>query len=349
MKVNNREVEVEFTRDLKDRIEWQVEKIVIEKVRKRQSCIPGLMTNGYTAVLGGKLLQSCLYCLEGEWTQIRSSSECQLDCNFCYWHSLPKKYLPKQLFVVNDNQFTEQDIKTLLEIQGDKVKGVAWLHYEPLLYLDKILGLIKFISTKKYQWLYTNGILATEENLKQLERAGLNEIRFNLAATNCDDKVIENIKLATKYFRSVCIESPMFSNFFKSFMSKKEKILNTGISHIHFAELQLFPYTIKLFKDEGPIYRYHKGYVSPVNSRQMIYDVFDIATKEKWPVVLHDCSNEVKFFRGIASVKYSQFGTITYRNSEDKWKPFPERFVKELPTEFYKDAVCRYNIFGEEQ
>jgi len=334
----------EFTKDLKNRIEWEVEKRVIEDIRKRQSRFPELVTNGYTAVLGGSLLQSCSYCLEGRWTQIRSSSECQLDCNFCYWHSLPKKYLPEELFVVNDSEFTERDIKTLLELQGDKIKGVAWLHYEPLLYLDKILGLVNFISNKKYQWLYTNGILATEDNLKKLKDSGLNEIRFNLAATNSDDKIIENIKVAAKYFKNLCIESPMSYSFFRSFVSKKDKILNTGVSHIHFAELQLFPYTLELFKSEGPIYRYHRGYVSPVSSRQLVYDIFEIAEKEKWPVVLHDCSNEVKFFRGIASVKFSQFGTVSYRNSEDKWKPFPERFVKELPIEFYEDAIHRYNI-----
>ena len=162
------------------------------------------------------------------------------------------------------------------------------------------------------------------------------------------DKVIENVKVATKYFKNVVIESPMFSKFFKSFIEKRYKILDTGVSHIHFAELQLFPYTLKEFESEGPIYRYHKGYVSPISSRQMTYDIFQAAEEEKWPVVLHDCSNEVKFFRGVASVKFSQFGTIAYRNSMDKWKPFPERFVKELPTEFYEDAISRYKIFGEE-
>ena len=67
----------------------------------------------------------------------------------------------------------------------------------------------KFSEANIHQHLYTNGTLATEESLKALGDAGLDEIRFNLAATNCSDKVIENMEIAKKYIKSVGIESPM--------------------------------------------------------------------------------------------------------------------------------------------
>ena len=66
--------------------------------------------------------------------------------------------------------------------------------------IEKYYGVIKkFRDAQIYQHLYTNGILATEETLKALGEAGLNEIRFNLGAAKCSDKVIENIKIAKKY------------------------------------------------------------------------------------------------------------------------------------------------------
>lgn len=55
--------------------------------------------------------------------------------------------------------------------------------------------------------MYTNGTLATEENLKALGEAGLDELRFNLGASNASDKVIEAIATAKKYIKYVGIET----------------------------------------------------------------------------------------------------------------------------------------------
>ena len=41
-------------------------------------------------------------------------------------------------------------------------------------------------------------------------------IRFNLGASNCSDKVIENIGIAKKYIKNVGIETPMTPELFKS-------------------------------------------------------------------------------------------------------------------------------------
>ena len=56
--------------------------------------------------------------------------------------------------------------------------------------------------------MYTNGTLATEENLRALGEAGLDELRFNLGATNCSDRVIANMALAKRYIPQVGIETP---------------------------------------------------------------------------------------------------------------------------------------------
>jgi pyruvate formate-lyase activating enzyme-like uncharacterized protein len=178
--------------------------------------------------------------------------------------------------------------------------------------------------------------LASEDTLKKLSDAGLDEIRFNLAATDCADKVIKNMKIARKYFKYLCIESPMFTKFYNSFMKKRKQILDTGVDHIHFAELQLFPRTIANFRQEGPIYRYKKGYVSPIKSRQLTYDVFEVAVKEKWKnVVLHDCSNETKFYRGVNFyLQESTFGRIDYAG-----------FTK-LDKSFYQQALLRADLWN---
>ena len=65
--------------------------------------------------------------------------------------------------------------------------------------IEKYYGIIKkFHAAGIHQHMYTNGTLATEENLKALGEAGLDELRFNLGATNASDKVIEAIAIAKK-------------------------------------------------------------------------------------------------------------------------------------------------------
>jgi len=59
--------------------------------------------------------------------------------------------------------------------------------------------------------------------------------------------------------------------------------------------------------------------------------LFDVAAKERWKnVVLHDCSNETKFFRGTLTAQ--RFGMVDYGP------------VMNLPKSFYRDALLRYNL-----
>jgi len=317
-------------------IERELEKKVISDIRIRQKNIPGLRQDelGYIAIWGQEeLTPGCKACLSGRWTQLRTTSRCNLNCSFCYYfvgNNIPHvEIIPPDIYLINNRFFTESDIKLLFEVQAEKyLSGVAWLHFEPLLELEKILPLMKFIHRKGYhQWLYTNGVYATQESLKKLADAGLNEIRFNLAATNCSNQAIKNMRVARRYFKYLCIESPMFTEFYNSFLKKKNSILDTGVDHIHFAELQLFPKTKDNFKQEGIIYRYRKGYVSTIRSRQLTYNIFAIAAKEKWKnILLHDCSNETKFYRGI-QYPFPAFGQIMYAGQ------------LMLEQQFFKDAI----------
>lgn len=326
-------------------IEFAVERKVIADIRQRQKRIPGLRQDEfkYTAFWGdGDLSAGCRECLKGTWTQVRTSSRCNLDCVFCYYHGRGQHYpggpMPRQLYHIGGQArfFSKEDVMQVFKAQGKgRIKGVAWLFYEPLMDLEKILPVMSFLQREGYrQWLYTNGLLAGEDTLKELSDRGLDEIRFNLAATNCSLNVIKNMRAARRYFKFLCVESPVFSGFYHSFIKERRRILDTGVDHIHLAELQLFPQTLKHFKAEGPIYRYKQGYVSPIKSRQLTYDIFEAAVREKWKnVVLHDCSNETKFYRGIYSGRGAVFGDIAY---------YPDAGM-ELPKSFYADALKRYD------
>ena len=314
-------------------LEYLIEQHHINNVRKRQETLNlNKDSLGYLAYMNGELTPGCKACLSNRLKYIRTTTECTRNCKFCYHYKTETVKLTKDQYrTSNDRFFDERDIKLIILSNRDKLDSVGWLYYEPLMEIDKMLGIMKFASDLKlHQFIYTNGDLANEKNLKKLEDAGLNEIRFNLAASNCSDRVIKHMKMARKMFEYVCIESPMFKSFVDTFIGKREEILDTGFDHFHCAELQLRPNTVKEWVHEGSYYRYREGYVSPIVSRNLTYDLFNLATKEKWDVVMHDCSNEVKFYRGVMQTNNGSMYRATSINS------IP------LDKNWYKDVAIKY-------
>ena len=141
--------------------------------------------------------------------------------------------------------------------------------------IEKYYNIIqKFNKAGIYQHLYTNGTLATETTLKALGEAGLNELRFNLGASGCADKVIENIGIAKKYIKKVGIETPMTNEFFEKFFLKKQAVLDTGLDFINCAELHLNPNNIENYWGEKCILPamdiYHQSGAANLTLRFMV-------------------------------------------------------------------------------
>ena len=180
--------------------------------------------------------------------------------------------------------------------------------------IEKYYSVIKkFNQVEIYQHLYTNGTLATEETLKALGEAGLNEIRFNLGASNCADKVIENIAIAKKYINNVGIETPMTPEFFETFFKKKQAILATKVDFINCAELHLNANNIDNYYGAN-MYMARHGYISPIWSRELTLLFMRIAIDEQWNLIVHDCSNYTKFARdlNLAAKEGKWFGASNY-------------------------------------
>ena len=126
----------------------------------------------------------------------------------------------------------------------------------------------KFHEAGIYQHMYTNGTLATEENLRTLGEAGLDELRFNLGASGCADRVIEAMATAKKYIPRVGVETPMTPEFYAGFAAKKQAILDTGLDFINCAELHLNPNNLANYAGEN-LYFSRLGYLSPIWSREL--------------------------------------------------------------------------------
>ena len=282
----------------------QIEAAVNERDRQLMCQIQNLKSlENRTFYVGRdeKVPQGCKSCLLGTGlSAIRKTNKCNIECKFCYNYGELDTIPPigEGMWEIGGTKFYEDDIDLLLSIHK-KPTGINYVYLEPFMEIEKYYTVIgKFKAAGIHQHMYTNGLLANEENLRALGEAGLDELRFNLGATNCADKVIENIALAKKYIPRVGIETPMTPEFFDAFFKKKEKILATGLDFINCAELHLNANNIGNYYGEN-LYINRQGYISPIWSHELTLKFMKIADDEGWDLAVHDCSNRTKFARDL--------------------------------------------------
>lgn len=263
-----------------------------------------------------KFPQGCRSCLLGTGlSAIRKTNKCNLECKFCYNYGELDAIHPvgEGMWEIGGTKYYEKDLDLLLSVY-EKPTGISYVYLEPFMEIEEYYSIIKkFKAAGIHQHLYTNGTLATEETLKALGEAGLDEIRFNLGASNCADKVIENIGLAKKYIKKVGIETPMTPEFYAAFFKKKQAIFATHLDFINCAELHLNENNVGNYYGEN-MYICRQGYVSPIWSRELTLKFMKIADEEKWDLAVHDCSNYTKFARSLnlSSKAGMWFGASNY-------------------------------------
>ena len=282
----------------------QIEDAVEARFDALLSQIPGLKSlQGRTYYVGEdeRFPRGCRSCLLGTGlSAIRKTNRCNLQCPFCYNYGELDEIAPvgEGYWEIGGTKFHERDLPLLFSVQK-KPSGVSYVYLEPFMEIEKYYGVIRlFKEAGIHQHMYTNGTLATEENLRALGEAGLDELRFNLGASNCADKVIEAIALAKRYIPYVGIETPMTPAFAAAFERKKDAILGTGVDFINCAELHLNANNIGNYAGES-LYMSRRGYVSPIWSREITLRLMRQAAEEGWTTLVHDCSNRTKFARDL--------------------------------------------------
>ena len=317
----------------------QIEAAVEARREKQMAEINGLKSlQGRTCYVGDdeKFSRGCRSCLLGTGlSAIRKTNKCNIECRFCYNYGELDCQPPigEGMWEIGGTKFNERDIDLLLSMPN-RPTGISYVYLEPFMEIEKYYPIIrKFRDAGIHQHMYTNGTLANEDNLRALGEAGLDELRFNLGATNCADKVIRNIALAKKYIKYVGIETPMTPEYFESFFAKKEAILATGVDFMNCAELHLNPNNIANYEGEN-MYISRHGYISPIWSRDLTLEFMRIAAEEKWDVLIHDCCNRTKFARDL-NLRAKEGGWFGASNYACEFSRPPFEFF--LPTLYDED------------
>ncbi|MBQ3423861.1 MAG: radical SAM protein [Clostridia bacterium] len=282
----------------------QIEAAEEARIEALAAKIPGLQSlEGRSRFVGdpAHFPKGCRSCLLGTGlSAVRRTNRCNLNCPFCYDYGELDLQPPigEGYWEIGGTRFRGEDLEALLSI-SNRPTGIAYVYLEPFMEIEKYYDVIRaFHRAGVYQHMYTNGTLATPENLRALGEAGLDELRFNLGASGCANRVIEAMAEARRHIPMVGIETPMTREFHDAFLKKREAIFATGIDFMNCAELHLNPNNLENYLGEG-MYLYRQGYLSPIMSHELTLSLMARAAREQWPLVIHDCCNRTKFLRDL--------------------------------------------------
>lgn len=150
-----------------------------------------------------RLPPGCRSCLAGRGTNLLVTGLCTRDCFFCF----NQKPRVDETVVHGVPISDPSEAPAVVERFG--LRSVGLSGGEPLLRPERALAIIralKAMPSPPRVDLYTNGDLATVELLANLRRAGLDAIRFDLAARDYD---LAPVRRAMRIFDEVAVEIPV--------------------------------------------------------------------------------------------------------------------------------------------
>jgi uncharacterized protein len=190
----------------------------------------------------GPLSPGCLICGEGSWGCNYVNGLCTQQCFYCPQdRTMGEERLP-----VTDGWMFKNPEDHVRYLRTFKIKGVGFSGGEPLLVLNKVLAHIEAIrkafGESMYLWMYTNGSRADCSALGDLQRAGLDEIRFDVAARNYD---LAPVALAKEYLSTVTVEIPAIPEDLELLRGLLGEMQAMGVSFLNLHQLNATQHNFK--------------------------------------------------------------------------------------------------------
>jgi pyruvate formate-lyase activating enzyme-like uncharacterized protein len=260
-----------------------------------RQCIPDITIENQGEVLHlGALSPGCQTCKDGTWDCIFITRKCNISCPFCFSpHSLPDDYCA--------SAFGHAQDEIIKNHQKTNVKGISFsggeVFLEPAKLFDWVFA-FKSNFPDKYYWVYTNGILAKDKYLRKLGELGVDEIRFNAAATGYDDPtVMGNIASASDHIPNITVEIPAIPEDEDKLLSVLEKWTQLGVRYLNLHELMYGPDTNSAtMEGERKTIRTGAGHLVTYNphSRKLTLSVMQKVLESEIPLSVNDCSLQSK-------------------------------------------------------
>jgi pyruvate formate-lyase activating enzyme-like uncharacterized protein len=134
--------------------------------------------------------------------------------------------------------------------------------------------------------MYTNGILATKKIFAQLGEVGINEMRFDIGAT---DYKLDAIKKAREYIQNITIEIPAVPEEIELMKKLLPKMVEVGVTNLNLHQMRLTPYNVK------KLIKHNYTYIAAeqpivLESELAALDLMNYAKANSIPIGINYCS-----------------------------------------------------------
>lgn len=254
----------------------------------------------------GRLSPGCQTCIAGTWACIYITGDCTRDCFYC---PTPQKESERHKQPTVPDNLSFASVSHCIEyLNTFDFEGVAFSGGEPLLTLDRVLEYTKAIrqsfGNRHYIWAYTNGDPVTEHTLARLQEAGLNELRFDIAANNYDLRAVET---AVDYIDTVSVEIPAIPEDLELLKSILQEMEHIGVKHLNLHQLMKTEHNAEKLNQRGYSTvndHIYPNYTPIVESEFAAFEVLKHAIDMKSNMGINYCSRCYKArFQGMGNRK----------------------------------------------
>lgn len=237
--------------------------------------------------------EGCRMCVKGEKLVLFVTGVCPRKCYFC---PLSDEKYGKDVIYANERKTdADRDVKDIIaEAKNMHAKGAGITGGDPLTKLSRTVGYIKALKQefgKKFHiHLYTSLNLVSEQTLKQLYDAGLDEIRFH---PDLDNELFwKNIEHAKKFSWDIGVEIPMIPTK----MNEIKKLLDyvhDKISFINLNELEIADNQLSKLLDMGFENKDTWSY-GVKGSVEAGLEIMNYIQQKKYKLKVHLCTAKLK-------------------------------------------------------
>lgn len=323
-----------------DPIDYQEES---EEKRERLHQKGAIFRNGGRSIYVNRISPACVACRKGVGSvTFFISLQCHRDCYYCF--------NPNQVDYDYFNQHERDLIQELQQIESArlKVNHLALTGGEPLLHKEKAVNFVSYADRQlpqAYKRLYTSGDHVNEDLLQDLQRAGLEEIRFSIRMHDLARghwHTIDRIALAKEYIPHVMVEMPILPG---TLATMKEILLELERLQIDSINLLEFCYPLnnaeafnqRSFKVKKrpfhTLYNYWYAGGVPVSRSELVcLDLMEFALDRALTIGVHYCSLENKLTGQNYQQNFSQPipNTVTF-SQRDYLLKTAKVFGKDIP------------------
>ncbi len=253
----------------------------------------------------GKISPGCYSCFVPDkyCKNIVAGLSCSLDCIYCASGACTSSFNKKEKLenlvrfkmdrdvLTNDASMPDYNPRKMSFSGGG----------EPLMYIDNIARYMdlfheihKDLKHKPWYFLYTNGLLATQENLERLNALGFDEIRFHLGATNFSEKVYDNMRKAVKHLNTVSVETPAWPFHREKLFQMLPRIQDIGVKHLDVTEIEVNKHNFKRISEALPDGEICQCGELQLYDNGLVYDLMEEVIQKNYTFSVLDCNCFVK-------------------------------------------------------